>query len=157
MYKNWQAISNIPDIHFRWAMALLELGSDFGGQIAKQLPAYFSDQKLEGPIPLSAIILKARNEKTDEDFFSEEFIVSNGVAAKFDITLIEFGVDEASAAGADFPLLPPEISLENIRCSINSKMGLRIVWDGKELVMLEYNENIGTVSFAPAELIAVDK
>jgi hypothetical protein len=55
------------------------------------------------------------------------------------------------------PLLPREIDFKKIRSANNEYAGLEVEWKGKSLVMLEYNEHTGSVSFAPAELIAIDK
>lgn len=154
MFKNWKAICSVVDKHFMWALALLDLTTDFGRMIVEKLPEFFDSKQQIGPIPLSAITQRAKGEA---EMFSEEYIVSNGTAQKFEIPLIEFGVDEEGAKDNNLPLLPAEIKLHVIRCESNSKMGLNVEWQGKKLVMLEYNEHIGSVSFAPAELIAVDK
>ena len=155
MYKNWKAICQITDTHFMWALALLDLATDFGRMVAERFPEYFSNEQQAGPIPLSAIFEKARSGETEG--FSEEYIVSNGTVAKFNIPMIEFGVDERGAGDNNLPLLPHEIDFQKIRSDNNSNAGLEIEWKGKRLIMLEYNEHVGSVSFAPAELIAVDK
>jgi len=155
MYKNWKGICQIADTHFMWALALLDLATDLGRMVAERFPEYFSNEQQAGPFPLSVFFEKARSEKGEG--FSEEYIVSNGTVAKFNIPLIEFGVDERGADENNLPLLPLEIDFEKIRSDNNENAGLKIEWKGKQLVMLEYNEHIGSVSFAPTELIIVDK
>ncbi len=154
MFKNWKAICEIEDTHMRWAIALMNLESAEGKRVLERFPEYFINKEQSGPIPLSAIVQKSREEGKD---FSEEYIVSNGTTKKFDIPLIEFGVDKRGAEDYGWSLLPADISHDAIRCDDNSDMGIKVVWKEKEMIMLEYNEHTGCVFFAPAELIAVDK
>ena len=53
MHKNWKAIYDIPDAHFRWALALLDTETDFGQRIIELLPDYFTEEEQTEQYPLS--------------------------------------------------------------------------------------------------------
>ncbi|MBU3923878.1 MAG: hypothetical protein KJ592_03100 [Nanoarchaeota archaeon] len=158
MFKNWLAISVVVDVHFRWALALLDLKSEFGQKIARQNPEYFCEEKLLGPVPLSAIIQRSRDEYSP-DGFSEEYVVSNDTFKYFGIPVFEFASEwDTKKDYPDLSLLPEEIDLDRIDVSsANASIGMSFEWQGKELVLLEYNDITGIVSFVPAECVDVDK
>jgi hypothetical protein len=156
MFKNWKAICEILDPHFMWAIALLNLTTDFGQMVASRFPEYFTDKEQQGPIPMSVLVEKAIENERD-CAFSAEYIVSCGAPSHFNIPIIEFAIDEQAQHDYDVPLLPVEISRDDIRSDDNDRMGHVVEWRGKKLVLLEYNVHTGLISFAPAECIAVDK
>lgn len=163
MFKNWRAIKDIPDRHFMWAIALLDLATEFGKQIAAKFPEYFQlEQPAEnGPIPLSVIIQRAEEEAEDGGG-------SDGSArlhpviydATHDLTVIDFrGKDDNES---DYSFLP-DVVAEQLEGDLY--VGKEVEWEGKKLVMLEYYYEhycdttpvtIRIYHFAPAEQVIVD-
>ena len=45
VFKNWPAICAVQDKFVKWAIACLNLNSELGQRIAKQLPEYFTDPR----------------------------------------------------------------------------------------------------------------
>jgi hypothetical protein len=155
MFKNWKAICEILDTHFMWAIALLDLATDFGQLVASRFPEYFTDEQQAGPIPMSVLFRQAaENYAAGIGEFTEEFIVSQKAAEKFNIPIIAFGIDPEASNGFDVQLLPIEIEKEALE---HRKTGDTLTWRDKKITLLEYNEHIGIFYFAPAECIDVNR
>lgn len=146
MYKNWKAICQITDTHFMWALALLDLATDFGRMVAERFPEYFSSEQQAGPIPLSIIKMRAcQNTQREVGKAYDDYPVTYHALDEFDVPIIEFW-DQGENP------LPHELE-ELIK---GKKQGDTIIWKGKRITLIEDNPECGTY-FIPAELIAVDK
>lgn len=163
LYKNWQAIVSIGDSHFKWAMALLDLNTDFGQKIAKQLPEYFTDKQLSqvGPIPLSAIYILAEEYARDRGSCGDtDCLVSFGERwqKRYPIPILSFSTIPNNTF--DVPLLPAEIDKQMEELGRRVEVGDIFTWEGKSIVVLENNDSergsCFLIEFAPAELIHVD-
>ncbi|KKP67064.1 MAG: hypothetical protein UR66_C0002G0094 [Candidatus Moranbacteria bacterium GW2011_GWE1_35_17] len=146
MYKNWKAICQITDTHFIWALALLDLTTDFGCMVAERFPEYFSNEQQLGPIPWSIIKQKAIENNGE---FADLAPVTWGAFKEYDIPLIKFdGSGEC-----------PHISeIENWLGESHSQ-GDVMDWKGKQLCLVEDSWTDGNdwAYFAPVKLIVFDK
>lgn len=148
MYKNWKNICQIEDIHFMWALALLDLTTDFGRMVVKRFPEYFSSKQQAGPVPWSLIKKKAVEKNgVNADLAPVTFDGFRG----YDIPILEFRL---SGGNEKYP--PTEI--ENWLNEGHSQ-GDILDWEGKKLIFVEDSWSDGNdwACFAPAELIAMDK
>ena len=152
MYKNWRNISQIKDVHFMWALALLDLTTDFGESIAEQLTFYFDEiQGPVGPIPLSALREKAKLSPHIEDCGDVENNLVFCDAIPKEWPLFYFGNKEAVQAYENCELVPDELSDAE-------KVGEIYEWKSKKLVLVEHDFVQGEEwFFVPAELIITDK
>ena len=149
MYKNLKAICEIPDAHMMWALVLLDLESDLGQRIVKQLPEYFIGEKQVGPYPLSFMWEEARkNARRDGCGCDGKDIVSHDGVFLADIPVETFDVPEKGKVVQDGNWLPDEIDPY-------ASPGEIVVWAGKRFIVLE-NHRGGWLSIAPAELVHVD-
>lgn len=159
MFKNWKAICEILDTHFMWALALLDLETNFGQSVAKRFPEYFSDQEEAGPIPLSVLRMLAEQDATQQGSHNFDCLVSFGRywRKKYNIPIISFSIFPDS----DLPMLPSEIDDQIDNLGRRAEVGDMFIWEGKPLVLLENNDDqrgsAFVMEFAPAELIAVNR
>lgn len=165
MYKNWKAICEIADKHFMWAIALLDLASDFGKMIASKLPEYFTDEPQTGPIPLSMIRMLAEKESAEKGFGYTDCLVSYCKYwghGQFSIPILDFTTDEdGDSCGFNAPMLPSEIQSQIDQMGRRAEVGDTFIWEGKKIVLLENNdEERGScflMHFAPADCVLADK
>ena len=143
MFKNWKMICQIVDVHFMWAMALLDLTTDFGRLVIERFPEYFSKELQTGPIPKSVIQTWTRMKNHGCD----DAPVTYGVMKNFNVPLFKF---EGSDISAEMKLW-----LEGH----SSCQWKGFEWEGKKLVCIEdeWHDGNDWVFFVPAELIALDK
>ena len=154
MFKNWRAIKDIPDRHFMWAIALLDLHTEFGQQIAAKFPEYFQQEQPteNGPIPLSVIIQRAEEAALGEGNGRQFPVIWDGAV---DIPMIiTFSLNSDNEDGNS--VLPNEIAKQ--LKSGQKYIGQEVMWEGKKLVLLEesYSSSDYWIHFVPAELIIVD-
>lgn len=153
-YRNWQAICKIPDTHFMWALALLDLATDFGQSVVERLPEYFTDELQQGPIPMSVLRMQANEgvmKATGGECGVTDALVFRG-STVHELPLIRFAVASAIAEypHLGFQLIPKELeSAETV--------GKVYKWQGKDIVLLECIEGSGEWTFTPAECVALDR
>ncbi len=148
MYKNWKAICEVPDAHFRWALALLDLTTNFGQNVVDQLPEYFTAEVEEGPIPMS--VLKAH--AVSVDGYSDCF-VTDKVCDKFNIPYFRYSLPKDPGGEVSRPIPPEFKHLENL--GDLEGFGTIIEDSGKKLVLIE-SCTPEALYFAPLERIALD-
>ncbi len=149
-HKNWKAICKIPDTHFMWMVALLDIATDFGQNMAKRFPEYFTEEKQDGPIPMSVLRMEAWEavgRATDALVFRLNGI--EGVVHQ--LPLIKFAMPDVIERYPDlgFSVVPEELESA-------TDVGMVYKWKGKDIVLLE-NVGDGEWIFTPAECIALDK
>lgn len=153
VFKNWPAICAVQDKFVKWAIACLNLNSELGQRIAKQLPEYFTDQEVLGPIPLSVMRQKAleyaRTNGGDLEGGHEFLFLVSYEAIPTGVPVLSFDLYGRNQIGRDFPILPSGISP-------HAEQGEVVVWEGKKFVVLENNDSCEEMHLAPAELIDVD-
>lgn len=149
--KNWQAIRQVTDTHFRWALAMLDLATDFGLVVAERFPEYFSDEQTAGPVPLSVLNLVAEKNCCDGNPNPKDNLVTYGAIPK-DWPIFNFGDAETIERYGDsygFRLIPKELE-----AAVHT--GAVYEWEGKQLVLVD--RVIGVEwQFVPAELVDVSK
>lgn len=158
MYKNWKAICDITDTRLMWAMALLDLEADFGQDVAKRFPEYFSEKEQAGPVPLSVLKMKAEENAAREGFPG----TGSGHLATYDaipewMPIFHFSLDEHELRYEGIVLPPDEI---NAALQKEEKIGKVYRWADKEIVLIvlvDSINNAGEWYFVPAELIVIDK
>lgn len=149
MNKNWKAICEIKDTHFMWAIALLDLATDFGQMVARRFPEYFTDEPQQGPIPLS-VLRRNASKSREVSNKPEEFLVTCEALPK-DWPVMWFGDDDTMKAYSQFDRIPEALSKAD-------KVGEVYEWQGKKVVLVERGFVQGEEwFFVPAELIAVDR
>lgn len=151
VFKNWPAICVIQDKFMKWAIACLNLNSELGQRIVQQLPEYFTDQEVLGPVPLSAMRQKALEYARTHGGnleWGHELPVSYE-AVPIGVPVLSFDLYGRNQAGGDFPKLPPEISP-------HAEQGEVVTWEGKKFVVLENNDSCEEMHLAPAGLVDVD-
>jgi hypothetical protein len=55
MYKNWEAIDQIPDLSIKMGIANMDITTEYGQYFMSCLPEYFCKKRNDGPVPLSVI------------------------------------------------------------------------------------------------------
>ena len=162
-YKNWKAICAVPDTHFMWALALLDLTTDFGQGTAERFPEYFTEEKQEcWPVPMSVLRMEANVAYIksgdfpfgDHDDGTTDNIVSRGDeigGVVNQLPLIKFALSDVIKRYPDlgFSIVPEELESA-------TDVGMVYRWKGKDMVLLE-NMGDGEWIFTPAECIALDK
>ncbi len=159
MYKNWKEIHKIQDAHFMWALALLDLATDFGRMIVERFPEFFTAEQPAKPL-LSELRAIAGNNFAAEwkrakgetclapsceylvscDAIPEWMPIMHFVRRHGDDCLINCYPDALSA--------PPELENEI------DYVGSIYTWQGKKLILVEFSD--WEWYFVPAELIAID-
>jgi len=153
MFKNWEAICQIPDTHVMWALALLDMGSDLGRKFVERFPEYFTEEKQGGPIPLSVLRQEANKGATAQGYADKYYddLASDGACAKFDIPIQAFRGPQDYPESRREPL-PAELAhLADV-----AGIGHIAEWGGKKVVVVE-NGMPEFIFVAPAELIALDR
>lgn len=148
-HKNWKAICKIPDTHFMWALALLDLATDFGRSMAGRLPEYFTGEQQKGPVPLSVLrMFVQEKEARDKKGYAP---LPDGVIGYFDLPGLRFFHDDWSLMswGDEGETLCPK-ELSGV-----VTFGKVVKWQGKKLVLVELCDHESW--FVPAECIALDK
>ncbi len=150
MYKNWKAICQITDTHFMWALALLNLATDLGRMVVERFPEYFSNEQQAGPIPLSVLIKKAQEAESYNNQFGPgdwHLVEYGAIPSHWPILTFSDGYDSSCQ-----PI--PDCLKSASECN---DIGKIYEWEGKKIVLVDAYIDLGTWSFVPAELIAVDK
>jgi hypothetical protein len=148
MFKNWKTICQIPDVHFMWAIALLDLETDFGKSMMEKFPEYFVKQQQLGPIPLSVLLFKASKVKGYDA--PENFLVSTGAIPSF-WPIFKFGDQYTVERYDDFILIPEELKRAN-------EVGKVYSWQGKRLILVENGYVAGDEwFFVPVGFIDVEQ
>lgn len=164
-YKNWKAICQIKDTHFMWAMALLDLTTNFGQSVAERFPEYFGSEQQQGPIPLSVLRQLAEKDGREQKANQFDCLVSFdkywGRKGQIGENLPIISFSTITDNSFDDPMLPDEIDKQIEALGRRAEVGDIFTWEGKSFVLMENNdEKRGScflMYFAPAELIAVDK
>lgn len=149
MYKNWKAICAVPDTHFRWALALLDLASEFGKLVVARLPDFFTENEQVGPVPLSVMRMRAEENAAAEGSPGNGSVhlhcydaIPNWMPKLWFVT--SYRLKEYPEAQP----VPPE--LESV-----AVVGTICQWEGKKIILVDY---IGDEEwfFVPAECIFID-
>ena len=155
MHKNWNAISQIPDTHVMWALALLDMDSDLGRKFVERFPEYFTTEESAWPVPLSVLVERAKQYTLREygavrADAGERLWSHDGIMPWMPVRvfakgqgLIDFGKIEG--------VRPVSKELEGMQ-----KVGASCFWEGKQWTLVEYYED-EVWAFVPAELIAADR
>ena len=157
LYKNWPAISRIPDLRLRTALALLDMSTDFGMGFASCLRNFFTENRTIGPYPLSAIIEEARSHvgvETNRQIHP----VFDGVMLDKDIPLVRFVTSKHVEPAHDNVILPEGLGTLICR-GAPLRFGQMFDWEGSKLTLVDIGSDLHgglEYDFAPAELISVD-
>ena len=153
MFKNWQAICQIPDTHVMWALALLKMDSDLGRKFVERFPEYFTQEKQAGPIPLSVLRQEANKGATAQGYANQYYddLASDGACSKFNIPFQAFRCSKDYPESSREPLPAELVHLEDVE-----GIGHISEWGGKKVVVVE-NGMPEYIIVAPAELIALDR
>lgn len=152
LHKNWSAICGIQDNLMRMAIALVDLETEEGQQLAQTLSQYFTETESDGPIPLSAM-LQLELKQLGRDLLGGEGQIhhfdENGVLTDFQIPHTRYKTTEGTY---EFDILPEDISYDSL-C-----FGKVINWRGKKLFVAEYypERSFMEVVLCPAEMIYID-
>lgn len=133
MFKNWERICKIEDTHFMWAMALLDLASEFGRNVASRFPEYFlekQDEQQKYPIPLSVIRKASEREIKESRSDNIDALVSFCKYWDFDIPIISFSTEEDN--GFDDPMLPREVREQVGKLCRRAVPGDIFIWEKKK-------------------------
>ncbi len=172
--KNWKKICQIEDFHFRMAVSLVDVSTEFGQEIAEdRFREYFNltedyvDEFLAKediyPVPLSVLLALARAEAVLEksgEADTEMLVCYSGYWEKMDIQIPEICfATEDNCVFEDVPMLPMEIRRQ-IKRKRKVKIGNTFTWEGKKIVLMENGDNPRNgyfLFFAPAECVDVSK
>ena len=163
LHPKWAAITaamNRQETNVRRFMgelAIIDLNTPFGQSIARQLPEYFSeDEDSGGAIPLSVIHTITRRRAAAAQDLSERshlFPQSHGATDELSIPLVEYAIPSGRLGWSvarewNVALMPSELHSA-------TKQGDKATLGGRELVLVEYNNNEGmdVAYFAPAERV----
>lgn len=153
MSKNWKAICEIPDRHFMWAIALLDLATTFGQMVIERFPEYFTKESETGPVPLSVLRMKARENAAkygDDAEAGERHISCYGAVPSWMPEFCFREPEDRLGAESGLEVIPQELSEART-------IGEIYEWEGKKLVLIDYFEDGGERRFVPAECINIDK
>lgn len=144
------------------AVALLNLNTDFGRDIASRFPEYFSSRKYSGPIPLSIIQSLADKDAIEQGTVccpTECLVSFDKYWREFSVPILTFST--AANNDANNSMLPREIASQIEALGRRATVGDVFCWGKKRLIVLENNDETNgwcfLLYFAPAECIAVDK
>lgn len=156
MFKNWKAICGIEDAFFMWAIALLDLATDFGQMVASRFPEYFTDKEQQGPVPWSVLRMTAEKNAAQTNG-GQPCNAANHLecynAIPESMPILHFAVDEyALDHGATYP--PPDLDAALDEADVVGKI---YYCGGKAIILVDSIGNCGEWYFVPAECIALDK
>jgi hypothetical protein len=163
-YVNWTALtaalrsSDSNGKRLLGELAVLDLSTPFGDDIARRFPEYFSlEEDKTGPIPLSVIQQVARERAIAAGNPSDHvhlFPHSYGALDKLNVPAIEFAIRRPGNSGWSVAV-DASLQLTPIELSHITRQGEMGYVDGRPLVLLEYNNNpgVGIACFAPAERV----
>ncbi|MEI8343480.1 MAG: hypothetical protein WCF93_00850 [Candidatus Moraniibacteriota bacterium] len=156
----------MEDFHFRQALALLDLSTEFGQEIAEKFPEFFDyadDPKEQNwPVPLSVLYSLARAQAVKEHYSLADtdklFCFSNDWERN-DIHLAWFcfSIDPDLCSRQGEPILPDEIAKQVKERGKRAEVGDAFIWKKKNLVLIENNDSCSFMAFVPAECIDVNK
>jgi hypothetical protein len=160
MYKNWKAICGIPDVHFMWAMALLDVTSDFAKELMTKLPEYFTTEEQKGPVPLSLLVEVASAAYVQEGYDLNEkdplacidLAYDGKIREKFDIPTRAF----RGPSGDNDALSPLPIELLSAVEEVNARCATILEYKGKKFIIVGGSWP-DSVVLAPVECIALDR
>lgn len=162
LYANWAALTaaiNDPNGNRRFMgeLAALDLNTPFGQHIAQHFPEYFSTEDEGGAIPLSVVrrVAEQKGREAGAKGDPADFPESYGATDELHIPLVEYaieGCDDGSgwSIAKDENVAPMPDELRSA-----TKQGDKASIGGRELVLVEYNNNsgVGIAYFAPAERV----
>lgn len=161
MFQNWREISRIPDRNIRTGVALIDPESKYGKVVVAKFPECFQSERTEdtGPIPLSVLIEKAREQVRRGEGDPTRYLVCYGGAN--DIPVVKFCLSED--CDGEFPLLPDELwkQIETVKKANKLHVGQSFTLEDKELVLLEMSGcgsggDDAEFYFAPSAAVMVD-
>ncbi len=150
MYRNWPAICEVGADN-RLLMTLLstiDLNTDRGLRLATVFPECFSDEPVQGPVPLSVL----RHESFElylKDYPGEAkdtVPISYNSLKPRGIPYIGFDINGRNVAAGDFPRLPEYIPKD-------SPLGAVVEHEGKQWVVVENNDSCEELFIAPLECV----
>ena len=153
-YKNCKAICQVSDTHFMWALALLDLATDFGRSVVERFPEYFTEER---PVPLSVLRKWAREYGFGPGprNCARNFLHQHGAIDHFNLPVLWF-VHQADEY-EKWRKKPhgPDIHLTTDELAKVTTVGEVAEWQGKKIVLVEtiYTESW----FVPADCIALDR
>lgn len=168
-HKNWPVICQIRDPLFQMAVALLDLTTQFGQEIARSLPSYFTDEQVNGPYPLSMLMEISyqwglENEPDEPLYFHRYDLEHTGTFERFSIPTFWYDKTPNEITGGGHTEKLTHEMRRKVRAA--GGWGGVITHEGKRLFVASVlyesgytSQNLQTmesVLFAPAELISVE-
>lgn len=162
LYKNWPEICQIGRKHQLLMLILASIEIDESDPVFQGLyvgfSSCFSEEKTDGPFPLSIIRELARESAASKGYFGKDaadYPNTWGVLDDFDVPYIIFEVCEPGDGETSWPTFPPS-AIEK-----TAKQCQTFLWKGRQMVLLENNYNDRTndwrIVLAPIECIALDQ
>lgn len=151
MYKNWETICCIKDVHFLRALVLLDITTDFGCIVANRFPEYFSKERQVGPIPLSVLRIKAQDTKLYIKNPEDHLFICNAIPEEWPV--IKFGDDNAVDRYKDhgFQIIPRKLKRAK-------NIGALYEWEGEKIILVDRGHIFGMQwIFVPVEFIDINK
>jgi hypothetical protein len=176
--KNWKKICEIEDPHFRTALALLDMNSEFSLKIinSRLFGDYFEPEITRNeengyPVPLSVLFTLARASAIKSDGYSSADTHSlfwhrdwDDVDINIPIICFATGEDGYDFLNPEETLAIPDEIMTQAKEKKKKKLysnvcasGQIFTWQGKEIVLLEDGGDCEYMVFAPGDCIAVDK
>ncbi|MBI4993029.1 MAG: hypothetical protein HZC26_02750 [Candidatus Magasanikbacteria bacterium] len=134
-----KAIRKVPDTHFMWALALLDLATDFGQSVVERFPEYFTEEQRDGLVPWSVLRKWAREHGSGPGSrrCAHNFLHQHGAIDHFNLPVLWFvhQADEyekwrEKSHGHNVHLTTDEIARVQT-------VGEVAEWQGKKIVLVE--------------------
>ena len=147
MNKNWKAIATIPCKYLKWSISLLEISSDFGQKMIRQMPEYFTEEAQPGPYPLS-LMKRVANEYAGFEFESDQALILHHACPDW-MPTFRFFTDNEDINDIGEPL-PEGIDPD-------AKVGATVYWEGNPFIVIESDRlSCNVFGITPAEFVDVD-
>ena len=149
-YRNWPAICEVSSDNrlLMTLLATIDLATDRGQRLSTVFPECFSDELVQGPIPLS--LLRFESFELYRKDYPEE--AKDTVLTSYDsltprgIPYLSFDIKGRNIACGDFPTLPEHIAKD-------SPFGSVVEHEGKQWVVVENNDSCEELHIAPLECV----
>lgn len=149
LHRNWPAICEVSSDNRLLTMLLstIDLDTDRGQRLAQVFSECFSAEPVQGPVPLSLLRKESYDiaVETEGNAQDAQLIAYNSLTPR-GIPYIGFDMYGNDSVESGYPLLPDYIPKD-------AKIGTVVEHEGKEWVVVQWNDSWEEIHLAPVEAV----
>ncbi len=149
IYRNWPEICKVKFHLLLLTLSTIDLESDEGLGLVSVFPECFSNEPVQGPIPLSVLRKESQERAVAERVpreLGDQLLQSFSVLSLHNIPYISFDTYGRQTAGCTYPIRPDHIP-------VDAKLGDIVEHEGSKWVVVENNDSCEEIHLAPLECI----